>query len=192
MADAPPPGPPPPKVPEGWKAVWNSQYSEWYACNALAHSIPFHRFTSLLILLPVAPTNHVGPGSLSTSTQKPPSGKSLLPLLPTPTTPHTHHPPTPPQASTSPLSTRRAKNLTQTTPTTLAHSRQTISTPTPATPPSFKPKKMPAPPPQDHPTHRTAARQTPTMAAAHHIVHNRHSRSSSTSSRSRSVASSTA
>ena len=29
MADAPPPGPPPPKVPEGWKAVWNDQYKEW-------------------------------------------------------------------------------------------------------------------------------------------------------------------
>ncbi|EDU46328.1 WW domain containing protein [Pyrenophora tritici-repentis] len=34
MADfAPPPGPPPPKVPEGWKAVWNAQYSEWFYVN---------------------------------------------------------------------------------------------------------------------------------------------------------------
>ncbi|KZM26012.1 WW domain-containing protein wwm1 [Ascochyta rabiei] len=34
MADfAPPPGPPPPKVPEGWKAVWNDQYHEWFFVN---------------------------------------------------------------------------------------------------------------------------------------------------------------
>ena len=34
MADfAPPPGPPPPRVPEGWKAVWNEQYREWFYVN---------------------------------------------------------------------------------------------------------------------------------------------------------------
>ncbi|KAI6808136.1 hypothetical protein KC332_g13154 [Hortaea werneckii] len=34
MADfAPPAGPPPPKVPEGWKAVWNDQYQEWFYVN---------------------------------------------------------------------------------------------------------------------------------------------------------------
>jgi len=34
MSDfAPPTGPPPPKVPEGWKAVWNSQYNEWFYVN---------------------------------------------------------------------------------------------------------------------------------------------------------------
>nr|POE53447.1 ww domain-containing protein wwm1 [Quercus suber] len=34
MADfAPPPGPPPPHVPEGWKAVWNDQYKEWFYVN---------------------------------------------------------------------------------------------------------------------------------------------------------------
>jgi hypothetical protein len=26
-------GPPPPRVPEGWKAVWNAQYSEWFFVN---------------------------------------------------------------------------------------------------------------------------------------------------------------
>ena len=32
MADfVAPSGPPPPKVPEGWKAQWNEQYKEWYA-----------------------------------------------------------------------------------------------------------------------------------------------------------------
>ncbi|CCC07370.1 unnamed protein product [Sordaria macrospora k-hell] len=35
MADfiAPPPGPPPPKVPEGWVARWNDQYKEWFYVN---------------------------------------------------------------------------------------------------------------------------------------------------------------
>ncbi|RMD43335.1 hypothetical protein DV735_g1838, partial [Chaetothyriales sp. CBS 134920] len=34
MADfAPPTGPPPPRVPEGWKAVWNDQYKEWFYVN---------------------------------------------------------------------------------------------------------------------------------------------------------------
>ncbi|KAI9716923.1 MAG: hypothetical protein M1812_005072 [Candelaria pacifica] len=35
MADgyAPPSGPPPPKVPEGWKAVYNTQYNEWFYVN---------------------------------------------------------------------------------------------------------------------------------------------------------------
>lgn len=28
---APPTGPPPPKVPEGYKAVWNAEYKEWFA-----------------------------------------------------------------------------------------------------------------------------------------------------------------
>jgi len=34
MADyAPPPGPPPPRVPEGWKAQWNDQYKQWFFVN---------------------------------------------------------------------------------------------------------------------------------------------------------------
>ncbi|RMZ90849.1 hypothetical protein DV736_g1936, partial [Chaetothyriales sp. CBS 134916] len=34
MADfTPPGGPPPPKVPAGWKAVWNDQYKEWFYVN---------------------------------------------------------------------------------------------------------------------------------------------------------------
>ncbi|KAI2632000.1 hypothetical protein GGR54DRAFT_12527 [Hypoxylon sp. NC1633] len=35
MADfvAPPTGPPPPKVPEGWVARWNEQYREWFYVN---------------------------------------------------------------------------------------------------------------------------------------------------------------
>ncbi|PQE04104.1 RNA-binding fus tls protein [Rutstroemia sp. NJR-2017a BVV2] len=34
MSDfAPPSGPPPPKVPAGYKAVWNDQYNEWFYVN---------------------------------------------------------------------------------------------------------------------------------------------------------------
>ena len=34
MADfAPPSGPPPPQVPQGWKAIWNEQYQEWFYVN---------------------------------------------------------------------------------------------------------------------------------------------------------------
>lgn len=34
MSDfTPPTGPPPPRVPEGWKAIWNAQYSEWFYVN---------------------------------------------------------------------------------------------------------------------------------------------------------------
>jgi len=34
MADyAPPTGPPPPKVPAGWKAVYNNEYKEWFYVN---------------------------------------------------------------------------------------------------------------------------------------------------------------
>ena len=35
MSDfVPPSGPPPPKVPEGWKAQWNEQYSEWFVADS--------------------------------------------------------------------------------------------------------------------------------------------------------------
>jgi len=34
MSDfAPPSGPPPPRVPEGWRAIWNSEYKEWFYVN---------------------------------------------------------------------------------------------------------------------------------------------------------------
>ena len=52
MADfIPPSGPPPPKVPEGWKAQWNDQYKEWYAQLTL-HPPPslariYHNFQSI-------------------------------------------------------------------------------------------------------------------------------------------------
>ena len=59
MADyAPPPGPPPPRVPEGWKAVFNDQYKEWYDQNSpsspscpptLSHPCPALRPTHPLL-----------------------------------------------------------------------------------------------------------------------------------------------
>jgi hypothetical protein len=45
MADfAPPPGPPPPSVPEGWKAVFNDQYKEWYRLCGHLYSISLTLF----------------------------------------------------------------------------------------------------------------------------------------------------
>lgn len=59
MADyAPPTGPPPPRVPEGWKAVFNDQYKEWYTSLS---------FSSLYNLLVNTHTNSPL-GSTSTST----------------------------------------------------------------------------------------------------------------------------
>ncbi|KAI4182142.1 MAG: hypothetical protein LQ346_006646 [Caloplaca aetnensis] len=61
MADyAPPSGPPPPKVPEGWKAVWNNEYNEWFYVN-------LHTKTSQWDL-PSAPAYPSSPSGL------PPSG----------------------------------------------------------------------------------------------------------------------
>ncbi|KAF6232184.1 hypothetical protein HO173_009567 [Letharia columbiana] len=52
MADfIPPSGPPPPKVPEGWKAQWNDQYKEWFYVNIHTKQSTWDRPTS-----PVYPT----------------------------------------------------------------------------------------------------------------------------------------
>ncbi|KAK4550801.1 hypothetical protein LTR36_000381 [Oleoguttula mirabilis] len=46
MADfAPPSGPPPPRVPEGWKAVWNDQYKEWFYVNTYTKASTWDRPT---------------------------------------------------------------------------------------------------------------------------------------------------
>ncbi|KAF2397216.1 hypothetical protein EJ06DRAFT_533404 [Trichodelitschia bisporula] len=46
MADfIPPTGPPPPKVPEGWKAVWNDQYKEWFYVNIYTRKSQWDRPT---------------------------------------------------------------------------------------------------------------------------------------------------
>ncbi|KAI0853694.1 hypothetical protein F5Y00DRAFT_223347 [Daldinia vernicosa] len=46
MADfAAPPGPPPPKVPEGWVARWNDQYHEWFYVNTYTKKSQWDRPT---------------------------------------------------------------------------------------------------------------------------------------------------
>ncbi|KAK2766185.1 hypothetical protein FQN54_007701 [Arachnomyces sp. PD_36] len=46
MADfAPPPGPPPPVVPEGWKAQFDSNYKEWFYVNLLTEKSQWERPT---------------------------------------------------------------------------------------------------------------------------------------------------
>jgi len=42
---APPVGPPPPKVPEGWKAQWNEQYKEWFYVNIYTKKSQWERPT---------------------------------------------------------------------------------------------------------------------------------------------------
>ncbi|MCJ1455483.1 hypothetical protein MMC28_005838 [Mycoblastus sanguinarius] len=57
MSDfAPPSGPPPPRVPEGWKAMWNAQYSEWFYVNTYTKQSQWDRPTS-----PVYPSSSGGP-----------------------------------------------------------------------------------------------------------------------------------
>ncbi|KAI9726392.1 MAG: hypothetical protein M1834_009055 [Cirrosporium novae-zelandiae] len=51
MADfAPPSGPPPPKVPEGWKALWNDQYHEWFYVNLHTKQSQWERPTEPIYL----------------------------------------------------------------------------------------------------------------------------------------------
>lgn len=57
MSDfAPPPGPPPPKVPEGWKAVYNSEYKEWFYVNIYSKQSQWDKPTT-----PVYPPDAVPP-----------------------------------------------------------------------------------------------------------------------------------
>ncbi|KAH9867644.1 hypothetical protein IAQ61_008238 [Plenodomus lingam] len=66
MADfAPPPGPPPPKVPEGWKAIWNTQYSEWFFVNIYTKQSQWEK-----------PTEPVYPPGEGPSHAAPPSDKA--------------------------------------------------------------------------------------------------------------------
>jgi len=47
MADfTAPSGPPPPRVPEGWKAVWNDQYKEWFFVNLYTKKSSWDKPTS--------------------------------------------------------------------------------------------------------------------------------------------------
>lgn len=57
MSDfAPPVGPPPPKVPEGWKAVWNEQYSEYFYVNLYTKQSQWEKPTE-----PVYPSSEAPP-----------------------------------------------------------------------------------------------------------------------------------
>ncbi|CAG8976319.1 hypothetical protein HYALB_00005725 [Hymenoscyphus albidus] len=52
----PPSGPPPPKVPEGYKAVWNDQYKEWFYVNIYTKKSQWDQPTS-----PVYPEGESAP-----------------------------------------------------------------------------------------------------------------------------------
>ncbi|RMZ84029.1 hypothetical protein DV737_g1301, partial [Chaetothyriales sp. CBS 132003] len=71
MADySAPSGPPPPKVPEGWKAVWNDQYKEWFYVNLHTKESTWEK--------PTAPAPRGGDGAPS----GPPPGYSTGPSDP--------------------------------------------------------------------------------------------------------------
>jgi len=58
MADfAPPTGPPPPKVPAGYKAVWNDQYKEWFYVNIYTKKSQWNKPTE-----PIYPPDEEAPG----------------------------------------------------------------------------------------------------------------------------------
>jgi len=67
MTDAfvPPSGPPPPKVPEGWKAQWNEQYREWFYVNIYTKKSQWER-----------PTEPIYPPSDEGAPSGPPPGYS--------------------------------------------------------------------------------------------------------------------
>ncbi|KAM3079089.1 WW domain-containing protein wwm1 [Clarireedia jacksonii] len=57
MSDfAPPSGPPPPKVPAGYKAVWNDQYKEWFYVNIYTKKSTWDKPTE-----PVYPSDEAPP-----------------------------------------------------------------------------------------------------------------------------------
>ncbi|TID13324.1 hypothetical protein E2P81_ATG09964 [Venturia nashicola] len=65
-------GPPPPHVPEGWKAVWNEQYSEYFYVNLLTKKSQWE--------LPEAPATATVTAGLDTSDAPPYDSKNALPL----------------------------------------------------------------------------------------------------------------
>ncbi|KAM0711244.1 hypothetical protein Q7P35_001983 [Cladosporium inversicolor] len=42
---APPSGPPPPQLPEGWKAIWNDQYQAWFYANTVTKETTWEKPT---------------------------------------------------------------------------------------------------------------------------------------------------
>ncbi|KAF2770877.1 hypothetical protein EJ03DRAFT_388640 [Teratosphaeria nubilosa] len=70
MADfAPPPGPPPPQVPAGWKAVWNEQYKEWFYVNIHTKQSTWEKPTEPVYASGDAPPPGAPPGYDHGSTQ---------------------------------------------------------------------------------------------------------------------------
>ncbi|KAK0912235.1 hypothetical protein LTR91_023597 [Friedmanniomyces endolithicus] len=69
MADfAPPPGPPSPQVPAGWKAVYNAQYKEWFYVNTHTKASQWDRPTTPVYAAGDSPPPGAPPGySHSTS-----------------------------------------------------------------------------------------------------------------------------
>ncbi|KAK1073985.1 hypothetical protein LTR33_009873, partial [Friedmanniomyces endolithicus] len=63
MADfAPPPGPPPPQVPAGWKAVYNAQYKEWFYVNTHTKASQWDRPTTPVYIAGDSPPPGAPPG----------------------------------------------------------------------------------------------------------------------------------
>ncbi|KAF2717940.1 hypothetical protein K431DRAFT_349131 [Polychaeton citri CBS 116435] len=63
MADfAPPTGPPPPKVPDGWKAIWNDQYKEWFYVNTVTKQSQWDKPTEPANVAGGAPPPGAPPG----------------------------------------------------------------------------------------------------------------------------------
>ncbi|EME48081.1 hypothetical protein DOTSEDRAFT_86417 [Dothistroma septosporum NZE10] len=72
MADfAPPPGPPPPKVPEGWKAVWNNQYNEWFYVNTHTKASQWEKPTEPVYAAPAGSTPPGAPPGYDHSSAQP-------------------------------------------------------------------------------------------------------------------------
>lgn len=65
MSFAPPPGPPPPSVPEGWKPQFDARYDRWYPS-----SIQTPKQNELTVLSGSSPTST--PATRNGSTQRPP------------------------------------------------------------------------------------------------------------------------
>ncbi|KAI9742460.1 MAG: hypothetical protein M1818_003994 [Claussenomyces sp. TS43310] len=62
MADyIPPAGPPPPRVPEGWKAQWNDQYKEWFYVNIYTKQSQWERPTEPVYRAPSPRGSPAGP-----------------------------------------------------------------------------------------------------------------------------------
>src|SRR5690242_7790823 len=56
-------GPPPPKVPEGWKAVWNDQYHEWFFVNIYTKQSSWEKPTEPVYPPREAPLSGAPPGA---------------------------------------------------------------------------------------------------------------------------------